>query len=199
MKRFALLLIALLAVVPFTVSAQTTPSNDGANPSWTPTPTPINPHEYNDAAMHFDAPPAWRLVGYRVLPLSALGDDLQVVAGWTNGDANRPQAITISQESFEGNVSNFETRFENDMRQQYDNILVKSKAPTTLLNGMPAYFLDMSYGEGFTARKQFALLWADGSRGVAISVMGRVGEIDAATAKKLISNVSAVRYPFGRE
>ena len=198
MNRFALLLIALLAAVPFTVAAQTT---SGAAPeaAWTPTPKPLNPHEYNDAAMHFEAPPNWGLVGYRVLKLSELGDDPQVVAGWASTDRGKPQAIVISQQAFTGDTSSFESRYENDIRQQFANILVKTKERTSLLNGMPAYFLDMSYGEGFDTRKQYTLLWSDGSRGVSISVTGRIGEIDGASAKKLISNVSAVRYPYGRE
>ena len=198
MNRFALLLIALLAAVPFAVSAQTAPAN-APEASWTPTPKPLNPHEYNDPGMHFVAPQGWNLVGYRVLPLAELGDDAQVVAGWAGPDRTRPQAITISEQAFEGDAQMFESRFENDVRQQFDNILVKNKERTSLQNGMPAYFLDMAYGEGFSSRKEFALVWADGSRGVAIAVTGRVGELDAATAKKLLSNVSAVRYPSGRE
>ena len=198
MNRFAILFLALLAAVPFTVAAQTTPAG-APEAAWTPTPKPLNTHEYNDAGMHFEAPAGWGLVGYRVLQLKDLTDDPQVVAGWASSDRGKPQAIVISQQIFQGDTSSFESRYENDIRQQFSNILVKGKERTSLLNGMPAYFLDMSYGEGFDTRKEFALLWSDGSRGVSISVTGRIGEIDGPTAKKLISNVSAVRYPAGRE
>ena len=191
MNRFALLVLALLLTVPLAVSAQ-------SGPEATPTPAPINPHEYNDPAMHFVAPAGWFLVGYRLLQVDDLGDDPEVVAGWAGPDRSKPQAITITQQSFEGDVQGFEERFENGVRQQFDSVLIKNKESMSLKNGMPAYFVDVTYGSGFDSRKEYAVIWSDGARGVAITITARTGELDAATAKKLISDVSAVRYPLGR-
>ncbi|HEV7180314.1 MAG TPA: hypothetical protein VGN11_10585 [Candidatus Baltobacteraceae bacterium] len=196
MNRFALALLALIAIAPFSVSAQTEPGAP-ASAVWTPSPKPMNPHEFNDPAMHFVAPSTWVLVGLRVIPIDQLGDDPGVVAGWSN--PTTPQAIIISQQLFEGDASAFEVRFENDTRQKSDGVLIKSKQAMSLKNGMPAYFIDATYGSGFNTRKQFSVIWADGTRGVSITVTGRIGEIDADTAKKLLSDVSAVRYPTGRE
>ena len=38
----------------------------------------------------------------------------------------------------------------------------------TLLNGMPATFVEVAYGSGFDARKEYAIVWADGQRGVVL-------------------------------
>jgi hypothetical protein len=39
----------------------------------------------------------------------------------------------------------------------------------------------------------------DGSRGVILSITGRIGEIDAAKAHAMLDDVEAVRYPAERE
>ncbi len=190
MNRFALILIALFALAPVSLHAQDTP---------VPAPTPTNPLEFDDPGMHFIAPDGWLLVGRRVLPLKALSDDLQVVARWVLNQRDKPQSIALSQQFFEGDATGYETRFESDLRGAIDGAIVKGSERINLSNGMPAYFIEVSYGSGFDSRKEYACIWADGTRGVSLAVTARVGELDLATAKKLLSNVSAVRYPANRE
>ncbi|MEO9171143.1 MAG: hypothetical protein ABI282_10070 [Candidatus Baltobacteraceae bacterium] len=188
MKYLAALLL-LFIISPMPVPAQTA----------TPSAPPQNPHEYSDPGMHFTAPDNWVLAGARRLPLKDLTDNLQIVAGWVLKSRDVPQSITLSEQIFEGDITGYETRFESDLRGTIDGALVKSSQRTSLTNGMPAYFVDISYGSGFTSRKEYAYIWADGARGVALAITGRVGEIDSTMAKKALSNVSAVRYPFDRE
>ena len=190
MNRYALLLIALFATAPLAAYAQVSPA---------PAATPSNPREYDDPGVRFISPDNWTMVGARKLPLKALDDNLQVVAGWAFNSKDVPQAMTLSVQLFEGDATGYETRFESDLRTRIDGAIVKSSERTALSNGMPAYFVDVSYGSGFGSRKEFAYIWADGTRGVALELTARVGELDAKRAKAIMSNLSAVRYPFERE
>jgi hypothetical protein len=63
---------------------------------------------------------------------------------------------------------------------------------------MPAMFVEMTSGEGFNVQKAYVLLWADGQRGVALVLMTQLNDISADTARQLLSDVTAVRYPVGR-
>lgn len=189
MNRFVIVLSALLIASPMLAAAQTP----------APSATAKDPHVYDDAGMHFVAPDNWALAGWRKLYLKDLSDSLQLVAGWVLKSKDVPQTITLSLQLFDGDTDGYDTRFQSDLRSRVDGALVKSNVRTSLLNGMPAYFVDVSYGSGFDAKKEFALIWADGSRGAALELIGRVGEIDAKTAMKLLSNVRAVRYPADRE
>ena len=58
----------------------------------------------------------------------------------------------------------------------------------TLLNGMPAYFVEVAYGSGFDARKEYAIVWADGQRGIVLSETTRIGRCDRATRRSASSN-----------
>jgi hypothetical protein len=68
----------------------------------------------------------------------------------------------------------------------------------TLSNGMPAYFLEVTSGDGMDTIKEFAILWADGTRGVALSVTARLGDVSADQAKQIFSTAKAVRYPINQ-
>ncbi|MDQ2866639.1 MAG: hypothetical protein M3R51_10475 [Candidatus Eremiobacteraeota bacterium] len=190
MNRIILALAALLAVSPIAATAQAVPQASSS---------PGNAREYDDPGLSFIAPDNFVLVGFRKLPLAALTDNLQIVAGWALKSKDVPQTITLSEQLFDGNTQGYETRFESDLRSRIDGALVKSSERTTLLNGMPAYFVDISYGSGFTLRKEFAYIWADGVRGVALEMTARTGELDAKAAKAALLRASAVRYPADRE
>lgn len=64
-----------------------------------------------------------------------------------------------------------------------------------LLNGMPAYFVEVAYGSGFDARKEYAIVWADGQRGIVLSETSRMGDASDDEARRLLKQVTAVRYP----
>jgi hypothetical protein len=55
----------------------------------------------------------------------------------------------------------------------------------------------VAYGSGFDSRKEYAVVWADGARGIVLSVTSNVGELGADRAKAMLHDVTAVRYPLG--
>lgn len=162
-----------------------------------PTPTP-DPHTYSDPAMNFTAPPGAVLLARRYPDLQSLPEDMEPVARWAvrpeKGNGN-PVVIDLSMESFEGAPDQWEGQFESQMHNAGDGVLIKNKTPMSLLNGMPATFVEVTMGSGFESRKEFAVVWADGQRGIALSIGGRLGDVDADQARELLKNVTAVRYP----
>lgn len=187
MTRRSLLLCAALLLAPLGAMAQ--------EPA--PTPTP-NLQEYNDDAMHFVAPASYRPVGQRKIKLDDLSDDPQVVAAWVSGDATRPKRMLIQVQAYEGGLDGFESTFEQTLRNAFGDALIKGKERTSLKNGMPAAYFEMTAGTGFDASKMYVYCWVDGTRGVALSLTAQVGEMDTTTAKRLLSDASAVRYPRDR-
>lgn len=192
MKPFALIVSLLAVVLAFSargaVRAQVPPP---------PTPSP-DPHLYSDPGMNFTAPPEAVLLGRRYLSLSALTDELQTVAVW----AVRPgkddmRTIQLSMESFEGAPDQWEGQFESQMHNAGGNgLLIRNKTPMALLNGMPAHFVEVTSGSGFTTQKQYAIVWADGQRGIVLSESTRLGDAGPDEAKRLLHDVTATRYPL---
>ena len=186
-------LVALFALAPG-MRAQ------GA-PAPAPTPTP-DPHVFEDPAMNFRAPDNMLLLGKHLIPLKSLSGQLQTVAVWrTQPGKGRDWVISIGMESYPGrpNVDAWDTSLENELREQIDGLFVRGKTKMPLKNGMPAIFLDLSYGEGFSSRKQFIYTWSDGMRGVVISITGALGDISESDAKKALAETNAVLYPIDRE
>lgn len=160
-----------------------------------PTPTP-DPMTYTDAAMNFTAPPGAVLVGRQYVEPKNLSSDLQPVARWAlHAGKEDVRFIDLSMESFESNPYEWEAQFESQAHNQSDGVLVRGKTPMSLLNGMPATFVEVTYGSGFDSRKQYAVVWADGVRGIVLSVTARIGEVSPEEAKLLLRNVTATRYP----
>ena len=187
MTRRSLLLCAALLLVPLGAFAQEAP----------PTPKP-NFQEYNDDAMHFVAPPSYHPVGQHRVSLDDLSEDPQVVAAWVSGDAARPKKMLIQMQSYEGPLDGFEATYEQVLRNAFGDALIRDKERTSLKNGMPAVYFEMTEGTGFEAATMYVYCWVDGVRGVALSVTAQVGEMNSATAKQLLSDASAVQYPRDR-
>lgn len=161
-----------------------------------PTPSP-DPHTYTDAAMTFTAPSDAVLVGRRELAVKDLTDDLQPVAQWVlHPGKEDARVIAIQMESFDGPPSQWEGQFESQTHNTQDGSLIRNQAAMGLLNGMPAHFVEVTYGSGFDSHKEFAIVWADGLRGVVLSLTSRTGDVGADEAKKVLQNVTAVRYPY---
>jgi hypothetical protein len=188
MKRFASLLAVLLALLPSLVLAQEVPQ--GGQPVG-------DPSVFDDPGMHFQAPAGYKLLGKHPVNEEELGDDPQTVAGWTSGE-KPPKVILIQQESFDGDLSSFDGVYEQQLRSQFDDALISHKESISLQNGMPAMFMEMTSGSGFNERKGYVVIWADGARGVAIMLMAQLGDLNDATAKRVLSDATAVRYPAGR-
>jgi len=201
MKTFNLTVLFFVATLlagtsTAVVRAQGAPPASAAEPA----PTPLEQHLYSDPGMDFQAPPQAYLAARRVIPAAALGDDLAPVAVWAVYPGKpEVRVIKIEMETFTGEPSQWEGQFESQMHNAADGVLIKHKTPMALTNGMPATFVEVTYGNGFDAKKEFAVVFADGSRGIVISETGRIGEITAEEAQKWLANAKAVRYPLDRD
>jgi hypothetical protein len=186
MKAFLIFSGFLFALAAAPAAAQIPPP---------PTPSP-DPHTYTDPAMDYTAPADAVLVGRHDASVDELGEDLQPVAMWVL-DPGREDArtIQISMESYPGPPEQWEGQFESQTHGAQDGTLIRNKTPITLLNGMPAYFVEVAYGSGFEARKEYAIVWADGRRGVVLSETTRMGDASAQEAMRVLKQVTAVRYP----
>lgn len=188
MKRLSIVLTLFLAVA-------------GARPAVAqipppPTPTP-DPQTYTDPGMNFTAPSNAVLLARQEVPLEQLGQDLQTVAVWLlNPGKEDSRTITLSMEAYDGPPNQWEGQFESQTHGGQEGTLIRNKTPITLLNGMPAYFVEVAYGSGFDARKEFAIVWADGQRGVVLAETSRLGDASADEAREVLKQVTAVRYPL---
>ncbi|HTX59845.1 MAG TPA: hypothetical protein VMH02_09210 [Verrucomicrobiae bacterium] len=160
-----------------------------------PTPTP-NPQVYTDPGMEYDAPPEARLAGRHEIPLEQLGEDLQPIAIWVIDPGKEDaRVVQLQMEAFDGPPNQWEGQFESQMHNQQDGVLIKNRTPMTLTNGMPATLVEVTYGDGFDAKKMYAVVFADGQRGIVLSETGRIGEITEQEAQRVLKNAKAVRYP----
>ena len=160
-----------------------------------PTPTP-DPQTYSDPAMSYTAPADAVLLARQSVALNQLGQDLQTVAVWLlHPGQEDARTIQLAMEAYSGPPEQWEAQFESQTHGAQDGTLIRNKTPITLLNGMPAYFVEVAYGAGFDARKQYAIVWADGERGVVLSETTRMGDASDEEAKRVLKQVTAVRYP----
>lgn len=183
----SLLAFALALVTSDPVRAQIPPP---------PTPSP-DPHLYSDPGMNFTAPSDAVLAGRRYLKLDQLGDELQTVAVWVLRPGKEDmRTIQLSMEAFDGPPNQWEGQFESQMHSAGGSgLLIRNRTPIALLNGMPATFVEVTSGTGFTTQKQYAVVWADGQRGIVLSESTRLGDANADEAKRVLHDLTAVRYP----
>lgn len=163
----------------------------------TPAPLNANTTTYNDPAMSFTAAAGFKYIGGR--PYDPQSNNPSTVAAFVK-DAGKAEAhfVQIQIEPFDGSLSGYETLSENELRGQVDNVFVSKKKQTTLSNGMPAMWEEISVGEGFQETKRWQYVWVDGQRGIILSDTGRYGGITEEQAKAELANVSAVAYPRNR-
>ncbi len=86
--------------------------------------------------------------------------------------------ITLAMEAYSGAPEQWEAQFESQTHGSQEGTLIRNKTPMTLLNGMPAMFVEVAYGGGFDARKEYAIVWADGAardRAIGNDANGRRG------------------------
>ena len=191
LNRAAILLATILVLILGTTAA---PQAQLAQP----TPSP-DPHIYSDPGMNFTAPSNSYLLGRREVDPKQLGEDLEPIARWVIRPGQEDAVIIdLSMESFLGPYEQWEGQFESQMHNAADGVLIKNKTPMSLLNGMPATFVEVTMGSGFDSRKEFAVVWADGTRGISLSVAGRLGALSADDARALLRNVTATQYPNDR-
>jgi len=155
---------------------------------------------FSDAAMTFTAPPGARPDGAwpasRTTP-GQLSEDPLTIAVWVVYP-NMDQ-IKLEMESYDGPRSEWESVFEEQVRgaDRADAPSFSSKTPMRLLNGMPATFVEIDFDSASRtgATKVFAMLWADGRRGIILSETMPAGEANANKAKRDLAQVTAVEYP----
>jgi|SRR5580700_1301327 hypothetical protein len=185
MKRALFLALTLTLLVAGAANAQVTQ----------PTPSP-DPRLYTDPGMTFLAPPDAVLVNRQQMSPSDLTEDLQVVATWLlRPGKENARLIQILMEAYTGAPDQWEGQFESQTHGQQDGTLIRGKTPMALLNGMPAYFVEVAFGSGFDAKKEYAIVWADGQRGIVLSETARLGDSSPEEAKSVLKQVTAVRYP----
>jgi len=161
-----------------------------------PTPSP-DPGSYVDPAMSYTAPAGALLLNRVFMTPDQLSSDLQPVAAWVlHPGREDAQIIQITMEAYSAAPEQWEGQFESQTHGSQEGTLIRNKTPMSLLNGMPAYFLEVAYGSGFDARKEFAIVWADGVRGIVLSLTSRLGDVTAEQAKSVLGQATAVRYPF---
>ncbi|MFY9718584.1 MAG: hypothetical protein WAK16_02965 [Candidatus Cybelea sp.] len=187
MKRFGLLLfIALALLCGARAYAQEAPA----------TPTP-DPHVYTDAAMTYTAPADAILLNRISVGVNQLGEDLQPVASWILRPGKEDsRTIQIAMEAYTGPPDQWEGQFESQTHGSQEGTLIRNKTRISLLNGMPAYFVEVAFGSGFDARKEYVVLWADGQRGIALAEITRMGDTSPEQAQEVLKQVTAVAYPL---
>jgi hypothetical protein len=161
-----------------------------------PTPTP-DPHIYTDRAMSYTAPPEAILIGRQEIPLEQLGTDLTPIATWLIRPGKEDsRTIQLSMEAYAADPNQWEGEFESQTHGALEGTLIRNKQPMSLLNGMPAHFVEVAYGSGFDARKEYAVVWADGQRGIVLGYITRMGDSSDEEAMRVLKQVTAVRYPL---
>lgn len=196
MKKFLVVLTLAAAVAAFKPASAQSAAGYATR---TPTPAPTVSFAFEDAALHF-APSKAFLRMPAAGPKWQEATRLTPMAAWVRDyGKEQQQTIVLAMEVWDGtSLDGWEAQFENEIRQQIDGVFVSSKKQTKLGNGMPAYFLKLSYGEGFSSMRQFVYVYLDGRRGVALSMTGRLGELDDDKAKDAMKDLIAVAYPYGR-
>ena len=61
--------------------------------------------------------------------------------------------LKIEMEAFDGQPSQWEGQFESQKHGAQDGVLFKKRTPISLTNGMPASFVEITYGSGFDSRR----------------------------------------------
>jgi len=188
MNRVAALAFVCCALVaPLGASAQQQDAQTAAAPA-APSRT------FNDPAMSFTAPDDFTPIPMQQHDPVNFEQPTVVAAYVKNPGRQDMVSISLSMDSFQSGVDGWEMNAENNLRTQTDGVFIK-KTQTTLPNGMPAYWLEVTVGSGFDQMKSYEYVWSDGVRGISLSIIGRYGAISESAAKKALANVSAVAYP----
>ncbi len=182
-KPFFVLFALLLLAAP--AYAQVTP---------TPAPTP-DPHVYVDHAMYLVVPNDYSLLGRRTVQVAQLGGKLEPLAVWAKHYHRDSISLTLMAEGDNETLNAWLVTFKNEIREKIGNVFIKKSTLGTLKNGMPAYWVTLSYGSGFTSRKREGWVWSDGQRGIFLSVDFPIEAMSEKEAKAALSNVRATMYP----
>lgn len=190
MTRFALALV-LCGLAALAVPAL-------AQEQQTYSPPPMGPNQFADPAMSFTAPAGFLKLQIPPHDPVQFGDPTLVAAFVFHPGKGDMRAISIQMENFQGTLDGYEMVSENELRNKSDSVFFKHKVTTTLSNGMPAYFQNITIGSGFDENKIYRYVWIDGVRGIQLAESARFGELSEDQAKKDLANASATAYPVNR-
>jgi len=162
-------------------------------------PATIEQRTYNDPAMHYVAPPNVVLIGMRQVPYQAASHMTPVAIWGIHVEMPDARVITLGYERFsDGSLHGFYTTYINELRSASKGGTFVHREHAVLVNGMPAYWLKVSSGEGLSQMRTYAYMWYDGVRGVVLSEEARVGNLSERQAKRDLAGATAVAYPVGR-
>jgi hypothetical protein len=161
---------------------------------------------YNDAGMHFEAPPGWESV-----PVSADPDGGGSPGGGGDSDEATPVAafiyhkgksdqvaIIIKTSPFDGRVDDYDVSHNSALRKDGDTFIAKNEK-ITLANGMPAYFVKANSGsEAGHYVETLEYLVCDGTRSIDVSYIGGEGTFDETKARSAFASLYVVAYPTRR-
>jgi hypothetical protein len=160
----------------------------------TPSPTAAT---YNDPAMSYTAPPGYVKAQLPPHDPKTFEQPAIVAAFMHSGKNVAPMTITIEMQNFQGPLDGFEAQSENEVRTQTDSAFFK-KSATTLSNGMPAYWQEITMGSGFQELKRYQYVWVDGIRGIELAITAREGDLGEDEAKRALASATGVAYPLNR-
>ena len=157
-----------------------------------------DPHVYTDPAMSFTAPADFSPLAVPSSPPDGLDGPTVVAAFGRHPRQPDANVITVRLENYDGDLQSYEEQVESQARSQGSDSVFVRKQLTTLPNGMPAYYMAITIGQDSGEMRVFQYVWVDHVRGVVLADTGRYGTIDDNSAKKALSEVSAVAYPRNR-
>ncbi len=187
-RKYTLALVALFALAVSSAAAATAP----------PIAT-LAQRTYDDPAIHYVAPEGVTFVGRREVPYQDASHMTPVAIWGFDVGKSKARIISISYERFSnGSLRGFYATYINEMRSSSGSGTFIRRKNAVLANGMPAYWLKISTGDGFNQMRSYAYVWYDGVRGVVLSEEARAGNISERQAKRDLAGASAVAYPVGR-
>lgn len=149
--------------------------------------------------MHYVAPKGVVLIGMRQVPYQAASHMTPVAIWGIDVGKREGRVISLSYQRFShGSLRGFYTTYVNDLRSASKGGTFVKREHAILVNGMPAYWLKVSTGEGLGQMRSYAYVWYDGVRGVVLSEEARAGNLSGRQAKHDLAGASAVAYPVGR-
>lgn len=191
MKR----IIGAIAICLFVTPAFASADPQGA---YAPAPaaSPAATGHFSDPAMEYTAPAGYRQLNFPPHDPADFEQPTVVAAFVKNPGSDSQRLITISMQNWDGfSLDGFEGTYENETRSQVDSFFVSKKEHVKLANGMPAYWLELSVGSGFSSQKWFQVEWVDGVRAVTISIKSKLGQVEESEARDALSRVTGVAYP----
>jgi hypothetical protein len=152
---------------------------------------------YDDPAVHFAPPNGWEKID--VGSGSGGGSEPPAAVFVSNPGKYNERRIVLEIAPYSGTLDGFVSTHESELRTKYDGAFIDHKARVTLANGMPAWWMRVSFGATvghFYRRYEYVVL--DGQRSIILSDTSRLGEVEEKDAQGALGTLSVVVYPRGR-